>query len=431
MEEQVLAEQITTGVFPENKPEAPAKRKMFNKDFVLMWQGAFISFFGDIIYGLAISYWVLQATGSTALMGTTAALSSLPRVLIAPFAGALADRLDRKNILGLTNLLRGLLMFLMAFLTFRNLLSVQLVMFSAFFISAAGVFASPCIVSMIPDLVEKEDVVRANSIRSASFSVAELAGNGIGGFMISIIGVPVLILLNAISFIYYYVSLLFVNVPKRTLSVAHQKKNIWVDLKEGVIEFYQNVGLRYTMIGSMLGNFFVAGIFNLALAVFLQRGFSVEQFGILMSFLGLGAFMGMFAIALLKVPIKHYVKVIVVGFSVMGVCLISLMFTHNFVLSCFLICVGMAGNSMGNAIMNSVFIIGVEPEKRGKLSGVLTTTSNSLTPVSSIMYGVLGEFISLSVLFGVGVTLGTASILLVMLHPKVQEFFTLDTSKAA
>jgi MFS family permease len=426
MEEQVLSVPIPAAV-----EEVPTKRSMFNKDFVLMWQGAFISFFGDIIYGLAISYWVLQTTGSTALMGTSAALSSLPRVLISPFAGALADRLDRKNILGLTNLLRGILMFVMAFLTFRNMLSVQFVMFSAFFISAAGVFASPCIVSIIPDLVEKEDVVRANSIRSASFSVAELAGNGAGGFLISIIGVPFLIFINAISFIYYYVSLLFVKVPKRTLSVAHQKKNIWVDLKEGVIEFFQNIGLRYTMIGSMLANFFVTGIFNLALAVFLQRGFSVEQFGILMSFLGLGAFMGMFAIALLKVPIKHYTKIIVLGFSACGVCLLALMFTHNFVLSCFLICLGMMGNSMGNAIMNSVFILGVEPEKRGKLSGVLTTMSNGLTPVSSIMYGVLGEFISLSVLFGVGVTLGSASILLSMLHPKVQEFFTLDTSKVA
>jgi MFS family permease len=423
MEEQVMAIPIPVAV--------PEKRSMFNKDFLLMWQGAFISFFGDIIYGLAISYWVLQTTGSTALMGTSAALASLPRVLISPFAGALADRLDRKNILALTNLLRGILMFFMAFLTFRNLLSVQFVMFSAFFISAAGVFAGPCIVSIIPDLVEKEDLVRANSIRSASFSVADLAGNGVGGFLVSILGVPLLILLNAISFIYYYVSLLFVKVPKRTLSVEHLKKNIWVDLKEGIVEFFQNIGLRNTMIGFMLANFFTAGMFSLSLAVFLQRGFSVEQYGILMSFLGLGAFMGMFAIAFMKVPIKHYIKIITAGFGFMGVCMVALMFTHNFILSCFLMCIGMIGNSMANAIMNSVFILGVVPEKRGKLSGVMSTMSNSLTPVSSIMYGILGEFISLSLLFGVGITLGCTSILVVMMQPKVQEFIQLDPMKAA
>jgi len=421
MEDQVLALPVLEAL--------PKKRNMFNRDFLLMWQGGFISFFGDIIYGLAISYWVLQTTGSTALMGTSAALASLPRVLISPFAGALADRLDRKNILALTNLLRGILMLIMAFLTFRNLLSVQFVMFSAFFISAAGVFAGPCIVSIVPDLVEKEDLVRANSIRSASFSVADLAGNGVGGFLISILGVPMLILLNAISFIYYYISLFFVKVPKRTLSVEHLKKNIWVDLKEGVIEFFQNIGLRNTMIGFMLANFFTAGMFSLSLAVFLQRGFTVEQYGILMSFLGLGAFMGMFAIAFLKVPIKHYIKIITGGFGFMGVCTVSLMFTHNFVLSCLLMCLGMIGNSMANAIMNSVFVLGVVPEKRGKLSGVMNTMSNSLTPVSSIMYGVLGEFISLSLLFGVGMTLGVSSILIVMMHPKVQEFIQLEPLK--
>ena len=431
MEEQVLVEQITDVSLPESKPEAPAKRSMFNKDFVLMWQGAFISYFGDIIYGLAISYWVLQTTGSTALMGTSAALSSLPRVLISPFAGALADRLDRKNILALTNLLRGILMFVMAFLTFRNLLSVQFVMFSAFFISAAGVFASPCIVSIIPDLVEKEDVVRANSIRSASFSVADLAGNGVGGFLVSILGVPLLVLLNAFSFIYYYGSLLFVKVPKRHLSLAYQQKNIWVDLKEGVIEFFQNIGLRNTLVAFMLANFFSAGIFSLALALFLQRGFNVQQYGILMSFLGLGAFIGMFAIAFLKVPIKYYYAIITGGFTFMGFCMVGLMFTHNFALSCLLMCLGMIGNSMANAILNSVFILGVVPEKRGKLSGVITTMSNSLTPVSSIMYGVLGEFISLSLLFGVGITLACASILIVMMHPKVKEFILLEPAKAA
>ena len=431
MEEHALEEQITSVSFPENKPEAPAKRKMFNKDFLLMWQGGFISFFGDVIYGLAISYWVLQTTGSTALMGTAAALASLPRVLVSPFAGALADRLDRKNILALTNLFRGILMVVMAFLTFKNMLSVPFVMFSAFFISTAGVFATPCIVSIVPDLVEKEDVVRANSIRGASFSVADLAGNGVGGFMVSILGVPLLILLNAISFIYYYVSLLFVKVPTRTLSVEHQKKNIWLDLKEGVIEFFQNIGLRNTLIGFMMANFFTAGMFSLALAVFMQRGFTVEQYGVLMSFLALGAFLGMFAIAILKVPIKHYTKIISGGFGFMGICMVALMFTHNFALSCLLMCLGMIGNSLANGILNSVFILGVVPEKRGKLSGVLTTTSNSLTPVSSIMYGILGEFISLSLLFGVGITLGVASILIAMMHPKVQEFISLDTAKAA
>jgi len=423
MEEQVMAIPALEDV--------PKKRNMFNRDFLLMWQGAFISVLGDIIYGLAISYWVLQTTGSTALMGTAAALASLPRVLISPFAGALADRLDRKNILALTNLLRGILMFIMAFLTFRNMLSVQFVMFTSFFISSAGVFASPCIVSIIPDLVEKEDLVRANSIRSASFSVADLAGNGVGGFLVSILGVPLLILLNAISFIYYYVSLLFVKVPKRTLSVAYQRKNIWVDLKDGVMDFYQNVGLRYILIGSMLSNFFTAGIIGLALALFIQRGFSVEQYGILMSFFGLGSFIGMFAIAILKIPIKHYLKVIIGGFSLMAVCMIGLMLTHNFFLSCLLICVGVIGNSMGNAVENSVFILGVAPEKRGKLSGVITTMSNILSPLSAVIYGILGEFISLSFLFGFGVTAGTACILACYLHPKVREFIQLDPLKVA
>jgi len=423
MEAQVILDPVSEA--------APVKRSLFNKDFVLLSQGAFLSYFGDIVYGLTISYWVLQTTGSTALMGTSAALASLPRVLISPIAGALADRMDRKNIVALSNLFRGLLMFLMAFLTYRNLLSVQFVMFSAFFISAAGVFANPCTVSIIPDLVEKEDVLRATSLRSAAFSAIELAGNGIGGFLVSIVSVPLLILLNAMSFIYDFISLLFVRVPKRVLSEEHLQKNLLVDLKEGVIDFFRNIGLRNTLISFMLANFFTTGIDSLSLAVLIQRGYSIEQYGIIMSFFGLGFFLGMFFISVLKVPLKHYIKVISFGFGFTGLCMVGMMLTHSFALTCLLSCLGMICNSMAYAVLQPVFILSVLPEKRGKLIGVITTISNILIPVSSIMYGVLGEFISLSLLYGVGNALGTISILGAMLHPKVREFIQLGPLKVA
>lgn len=407
------------------------KRSIFNRDFILMWQGAFLSHFGDIVYGFAISFWVLQTTGSTALMGTSAALSSLPRVIIAPFAGALADRLNRKNILAQSNLIRGILMLVMAYLTFSNLLTVPFVMFTTFVISAAGVFATPCVVSIIPDLVEKEDVTRANSLRSASFSIADLAGKGIGGYLISFLGVPMLILMNALSFLYYYVSLLFAHIPQRPRILNQEQRNIWIDLKEGLKEFFGNIGLRTILVGFMLSNFFVTGIFSLSMAVFIQRGFSVEQYGILMAFLGVGALLGMLTVSFIKIPIRHYFKTIFIGFIIIGVCFIGLMFTKNLPLSCFLISLGMFGNSISNAILNTVFILGVEPEKRGKLSGLISAMSNGLTPVSSILYGFLGEFVSLSLLFGLGIALGVASTLIALLQSKVYDFISLNQQQVA
>ncbi|MCE5196204.1 MAG: MFS transporter [Negativicutes bacterium] len=409
--------------------EAPVavteKKKFFNRNFLLFLQAGFLSYFGDIVYNLAISYWILQTTGSTALMGTAAAVSFLPRIVISPFAGALVDRFDRKQILCLATLFRAVFMSLVALLAFRNLLSIPLVMLSALLLSSAGSFAGPAVSSIIPDLVEKEDVVRANSIRSAAFSFVDLAGNGISGFMVSLLGVPLLIAINAVSFFYYFISLLFLRLPQHLLSEAAKTKNVLTDLKEGVRVFYQNVGLRITLIIFMLTNLFTAGIFSLLLAMFLQRGFSVEQYGIIMACMGMGGLIGMFIVASFRFPSRLYPSLVLFGFILMGSCMILMVCTYNIYLTCAMIGFGMIGNAVANSILNSVFMVGVEPTQRGKLAGVMTTMSNSLCPVSSLIYGFLGEIYPLSNLFIIGMLLGCGSLSLIFLSAQVRDFISL------
>jgi DHA3 family macrolide efflux protein-like MFS transporter len=62
---------------------APAS-KVWNRDFLILWQGQLVSVLGDVVYSIGLGFWVLQATGSTALMGALLAATSLPRVLAAP-----------------------------------------------------------------------------------------------------------------------------------------------------------------------------------------------------------------------------------------------------------------------------------------------------------------------------------------------------------
>lgn len=405
------------------------KIKFFNRNFLLFLQAGFLSYFGDIVYNLAISYWILQTTGSTALMGTAAAISFLPRIVISPVAGALVDRFDRKQILCLATLFRGIFMGIIAILAYQNLLNIPLVMLSALLLSSAGSFAGPAVSSIIPDLVEREDVVRANSIRSAAFSFVDLAGNGISGFMVSLLGVPLLISINAVSFFYYYISMLFLRLPKHILSEAAKAKNIWIDLKEGVQVFYQNVGLRITMFSFMLANLFTAGIFSLLLAMFLQRGFTVEQYGIIMACMGLGGLIGMFTVASFKFPSRLYPSLVLFGFIFMGSCMIVMVCTSNFYLTCLMICFGMIGNAIANSVLNSVFMVGVEPTQRGKLSGVMTTMSNSLSPVSALVYGFLGEIYPLSNLFIIGMLLACGSFSLIFLSAQVRDFISLKPVK--
>lgn len=74
-------------------------KKLWNKDFLILWQGQLVSTAGDAVYSIALGFWVLAVTGSTAMMGTLMAASTLPGVLISPFAGVLIDRAHKKGCL--------------------------------------------------------------------------------------------------------------------------------------------------------------------------------------------------------------------------------------------------------------------------------------------------------------------------------------------
>ena len=76
-------------------------------NFFLLWQGQLVSALGDVAYELALGFWILAVTGSTALMGSLMAASAIPRVVLSPFAGVWVDRINRKWILVFMDALRG------------------------------------------------------------------------------------------------------------------------------------------------------------------------------------------------------------------------------------------------------------------------------------------------------------------------------------
>lgn len=84
-------------------------RKLWNKDFILMLQGNAVSTFGDILYSVAIGYWVYEVTGSSALMGIMSSISMFVIMFVSPFSGTMIDKCNRKIVIvGMDTLLESL-----------------------------------------------------------------------------------------------------------------------------------------------------------------------------------------------------------------------------------------------------------------------------------------------------------------------------------
>ena len=85
-----------------------------NKNFFLLWSGKLVSEIGDRFYALALAWWILQKTNSPSIMGFFMAVSVLPGLLLGPFSGALIDRWNRKTIIIMADIIRGIVVVIVA-----------------------------------------------------------------------------------------------------------------------------------------------------------------------------------------------------------------------------------------------------------------------------------------------------------------------------
>ena len=197
------------------------KEKLWTSGFLILWQSQLVSTAGDAIYAIALGFWVLEVTGSTAMMGALMAASMLPGILVAPFAGVLIDRSNKKMLMMLTDFVRGACVLLLSYAAYNGFIEIWMVFTAGILLSAGGAIFSPGVQSAIPDLVPDSKLTNANSAFATVSTGANLIGNAAGGFLYQALGAPLLFLINGLSFLFSGGCLPFIKIP----SVKHVEKN--------------------------------------------------------------------------------------------------------------------------------------------------------------------------------------------------------------
>ena len=138
--------------------------KLWNKDYILLLQGNAFSAIGDLLYSVAIGYWVYDQTGSSALMGIMSSISMFTVMFLSPFIGSIIDKSNRKWIIVGMDALRGLIMLAVGILAYTNTLNVPIVLITAFLAAVCAVFFSPAVSTLMLDIIPHSDMVRGQSI---------------------------------------------------------------------------------------------------------------------------------------------------------------------------------------------------------------------------------------------------------------------------
>lgn len=375
----------------------PRKKGFLTRNYVLLWQGQFVSMVGEVAYQIALGFWVLAVTGSTALMGILMAAAVIPRVLLGPFLGVWVDRLDRKWVLVFVDLARGVMVLFVGVIAVLGALKIWMVFAAGVLMGVGGAFFYPAVMSVLPDLVAKQDLVRANSGLSMIRAASGILGNSAAGFVYALLGAPILFLVNGVAYVVSAIASFFMKVPK--IIHANPEMHFWGDLKEGIYFVWHHRALRLLFIIISAISFFTSMGFMLILPLFQRTPeLGPGRYGITMALFTLGLFLGVIVVGAIKVSAKTRFTIFMIAGPVANSAWMFFALAHSFPLMLALMFVGGFTCSILNVYVDTMTQMAIPQAMRGKAFGLLGTLAGGLTPIAMAVGGAVAELLPIRLL---------------------------------
>ena len=383
-----------------------------NLNLALFLSGKSISLFGSAIYTFVVGLYLLRITGSGLTFATNIVLYTLPIVFINPFAGVLADKMEKKVLIVGADLINGVFLFVVYLLAIKVGLSIPLVYISTFLMTVLSTFFNIGIESAKPRLVSKESLVKINSLARVIESFSYLIGPVAGGLIYSLIDTKQFILLNAISFVVAAILEYFINYKyNSSLKAEVQNENesittIWEKLKEGYNYLFNRPHLKSLIYVFIALNFFFNFTVIVPLPYLLNTIWEVNStvYGIVQGGLPVGMITGALVVnkVLKNTSYNHLLKKIgfYSGFGVLAFALPLIMISgipsSNFITIYYTILMFLGGLVVAWVdIPASVLLQKVVPENiLGRVISVKLSIIKTIVPITLILSGYLLELIS-------------------------------------
>ena len=398
-------------------------RKLWNKDFILLLQGNTVSTIGDLMYSVAIGYWVYEQTGSSGLMGIMSAISMFVTMVLSPFTGSIVDKCNRKWVLVGMDVMQGAVMLVIGVLAYLDKLNVPGVLIAAFLAALGSVFYSPAVSTLMIDIIPHDDMTRGQSIFSGSNALISMVGTAFSGVMVAFFGVPLIVIINGLSNLYSAVSELFIHVP-RTVQQGAQvtAKGILRDSKEAVRMILSDRFLQLFVPSALILNLLGAGPLALALPFCMEKGFTVDMYGYLMAIYTAASLVCVIVLGIVKLNPKISYWVMALGFTCSVLFFGLTYLSREFVPLCVMAFLASFTNCAGNTVFNASLMLALPEENRGAILGFIQSASVGGTALSAVIYGVLGDVLPLYLVFAVGNLISLAPMLYMCFSPRTREF---------
>ena len=373
---------------------------MWNRDFLLLWQGQLISQVGQRAFGLAMLFFIKEATGSASLMGLMMMLSSLPGVLLGPLGGTFADNFSRKKILVYGDLINGFFVLSLAILMFVLPNTTGLLVTWLFVVATAGAiifaFFTPAVQAAIPDLVPENKLDLANSLNQLALFISLFIGQGLGGILYAATGASVLFLINGFTYFFASGSETFIRIPQPVQDKARKGgaafRAFISDTREGLHFVWNEKGMRILFLVAACLYLFIAPM-NLLLPFYVEDYLKLDAswYGYLLMSLGVGSVLGYLIAGTANVRGRDQSNMIILSLLGASIAMGILGFlTQPYLVLAVIFVVGLlAGVFMVKA--TTVLQLASPSEMRGRVFGLLATLTSGLAPLGMGIAGVIAD----------------------------------------
>ena len=339
---------------------------------------------------VAQGWLVLTLTDSAFWLGVVGFAGSIPFLFVTLFGGVIADRVDKRRLLLVTQTVMMLLAFLLAGLTWFHKIAVWGVAAIAFSNGVAMAMNAPSYQALVPKLVKREDLTNAIALNSAQFNTSRILGPTLGGYAMVLFGVAGNFLLNAFSFLAVIWALLHIDYPEENLN-RHQ--GMWKSLHGG-FAYLRSQRQMYVLIwmtafASLFGFPFITFVPYFAKV---QLGVGESGLGWLMACSGFGSVLGALAVAV-SGNIRHRGRVLAGCGVAFFAAIIGFSYSHHFAISgVFAFCEGFFGILMISSFNVSIQHLSSD-QMRGRIMSIYATSFLGLPPIGALLAGELSRHI--------------------------------------
>ncbi len=372
-------------------------RILRNKNYLLLLSGKAVSAFGDLINDIVFMWYILSITNSYITAAFSFVINFIPSIIFSSFAGYLADKKNNKHIIVACDFCNGVLAFLLLISIYMKAPIAALFVIS-FFMSTLDVFFSISSSTLIPKIVDKDDLLKANSLSSTVTKTIGIIAPILGGFLYTIFSVSLIFLINAVSFIVSACFECFIKV-EYSKNIGLNKpnkntvKNIFIGFKK--VNDYRFIKFACITGGSIL-NFILAPL-ALYMPVYIKDILRISPiyYGTLITAIPIGGILCSVSFFASKRKVNKYLMVCI-GFCLEGFGLTLFALSKSLVMAYVSMLVFGVAISLTGINLSTIIQEEIPRDIFGRINGTISFILGITVPLGYLTGGYLLNKISLS-----------------------------------